>query len=70
MHNAGIIVGLANDLHGIKDLQKNETIGMETIKIANACEIAQHHNEKVECLRKDILQLDGGTRKLMEEVEI
>ena len=41
---------------------------METIKIANAREIAQHHNEKVECLRKDIL--DGDTRKLMEEVEI
>ena len=43
---------------------------METIKIANAREIAQRHNEKVECLRKDILELDGDTRKIMEEVEI
>ena len=62
------MITLANDLLGKKkDLQtENDSISIKTIKIATASEIAQHRNEKVECLWKDILQLDGDIRRLME----
>ena len=72
LYDAAIVITLANDLLGKKkDLQtENDSISIKTIKIATASEIAQHHNEKVECLRKDILQLDGDIRRLMEEWEV
>ena len=44
-------------------------IGMETSIIVSADEIVQCHNEKVESLRKDILELNGDTRRFMVEME-
>ena len=72
LYDAAITTTLANDLLGKKkDLQtESDSISIKTIMIATASEIAQHHNEKVECLRKDILHLDGDTRRLMEEWEV
>ena len=72
LYDAAIMITLANDLLGKKkDLQtENDSISIKTIKIATASEIAHHHNEKVECLRKDILHLDGDIRRLMEEWEV
>lgn len=69
LYDGGIIVGLGNDLLGVKKDQKKDEIGLKTIKIASANEIAQEHNMKVEHLRKDIQALNGDTRKFMEEVE-
>ena len=73
VYNASIIVALANDILGLKrDGQEREcmAIGLKTAKIASASEIIQHHNEKVKCLNKCILDLDGDTRHFMEEIEV
>nr|WDE20682.1 terpene synthase-like protein uBuTS-9 [Bubarida sp. uBuTS-9] len=71
LYNAALIGALANDVLGMKrDQEESQSLGMTALKIVSASEAAQYHNEKVECLKKDILDLDGDTRRLMEEVEV
>ena len=67
IYDAAIIIALGNDALGAAESQH---IGMEAIKIVSVDEVVQCHNEKVECLRKDMEELDRDTRRFMEEVEI
>lgn len=69
LYDVSLIIALPNDV--IQSVKRNShSISMETTKILSADEIVQCHNKKVECLRKDILELDGDTRRFMEEIEI
>ena len=69
LYDMSVILALSNDVLGAME-KGSQSIGIETIKIVSADEIVHWHNQKVECLRKDILELDGDTRRFMEEVEI
>ena len=69
LYDEASIVVLANDVLGVVE-RESQSIGMQTTKIVNADELVQCHNEKVECLRKDIKELDRDTRRFMEEMEI
>ena len=66
--DAAIIIALGNDLLGVLN-RESPSIGMQPTKIVSADEVVQSHNEKVECLRKDIKELDGDTGRFMEEME-
>ena len=68
IYDAASIISLANDVLGAME-GETQSIGMEPTKIVSVDEVVQCHNEKVECLRKDIKELDGDARRLMEEVE-
>jgi len=69
LYDVSLIIALPNDaIQSVK--RSNHSISIETTKILSADEIVQCHNKKVECLRKDILELDGDTRRFMEEIEI
>ena len=65
IYDVAIIIALGNDVLG----RESQSIGMQITKIVSADELVQCHNEKVECLRKDIKKLDGDARRLMEEME-
>ena len=69
LYDAALILALGNDVLGI-DKRESQSFGVETAKILSADKIVQCHNERVECLGKDILELDGDTRRFMEEIEI
>ena len=68
IYDAAIIIALGNDVLGVVEKESQST-GMQPTKIVSADEVVQSHNEKVECLRKDIKELDGDTRSFMEEME-
>ena len=68
IYDVGSIIALGNDALGLE--RESQSIGLQPTKIVSADEVVQCHNEKVECLRKDIEGLDGDTRRFMEEVEI
>ena len=73
LYDESIVTALANDLIGVKkDHQQevSETISMTSLKFASVKEIAQAHNERVTCLRKNILDLHGDERIFMEEIEV
>ena len=69
LYDVAAIGGLANDVMWIKHSEENE-MGIQTLKIASRSEVIQYHNDRVRCLRKAILDLDGDTRSFMEEVEV
>ena len=69
LYDVAVIGGLANDVMWIKHGEENE-MGIQTLKIASRGEVIQYHNDRVRCLRKAILDLDGDTRSFMEEVEV
>ena len=68
IYDVAIIVALANDALGVVK-RESQSIGLQPTKIVSADEVVQCHNKKVECLRKDIKELDGDTRRFMEEME-
>ena len=68
LYDVAIIAALANDALGVLE-GESQSIGIQPTKIVSADEVVQCHNEKVECLRKDIKELDEDTRRFMEEVE-
>ena len=68
LYDAAIVIGLANDALGVVE-KESQSIGIQPTRIVSADEVVQCHNEKVECLRKDIKELDGDTRRFMEEME-
>ena len=68
LYDAAIVIALANDALGAME-KESQSIGIQPTKIVSADEVVQCHNEKVECLRKDIKELDGDTRRFMEEME-
>ena len=65
LYDIAIIIALGNDVMA----GESQSIGMEPTKIVSADKLVQCHNEKVECLRKDIEELDRDTRSFMEEME-
>ena len=70
LYDAAIITALGNDVLGIVERENQlQSTGMEPTKIVSVDEVAQSHNERVECLRKDIEELDRDTGRFMEEIE-
>ena len=68
---SSLIVGLANDIIGSKkDKMEEKSSGVKSINIASEREVVQHHNDLVKCLKKAVLELQGDTRRFMEEVEV
>ena len=68
IYDAAIIIALGNDVLGVVERESQST-GMQPTKIVSADEVVQSHNEKVECLRKILKELDGDARRFMEEME-
>ena len=70
IYDTGVIAGLGNDILGIvQSSSESLSIGLQPTRIASADKVVQCHNEKVECLRKDIEELEGDKRRFMEEIE-
>ena len=71
LNDEAIVCVLANDIVGMKkEQQESQAIGMTALKFTSANEVAQHHNDKVMVLRKNILGLDGDKKRFMEEIEV
>ena len=63
LYDAAIVIALANDALGAME-KESQSIGIQPTKIVSADEVVQCHNEKVECLRKDIKELDWRHKKV------
>ena len=70
LYDVAIIVALGNDVVGlVHEERESQCTGIQTTRVVSADQVVQCHNEKVECLRKDIKELDGDARRFMEEME-
>ena len=71
LYEASIVVALANDILGMnRDRGKSGAIDITSLKIvASSSVVVQDHNEIVEVLHKNVLELECNTRHYMEAVE-
>ena len=69
--DCSLITGLHNDVLGHKkDDMEAKSAGAKATKIASQSDVALHHNDVVKRLKQDVLELQGDTRRFMEEVEV
>nr|WDE20681.1 terpene synthase-like protein uBuTS-8 [Bubarida sp. uBuTS-8] len=68
LYEATIVIALANDILGV-NRDRDDRLCVTSLKLSSCSEVVQYHNELVEVLHKKVLELEGNTRRFMEEVE-